>query len=242
MGFLDDLILNSSNRLEDNSSIDFFRNRHISIDACRKARVGYVDVTTDAGQDPFNDHSECDLNKCDYCRFNAWFYKDRECRFHNHVLFPLTDFKNRVVGLSLRGIDKKSFESFILRRDSNAVLFKTSEGTRKIYEANAVYITEGPMDLLSLIESGIDNSLAIMTNNMSQNQIKWINRVSDNYYLAMDQDEAGNMGANNAKRKLGENNCARIKWNEFPKCKDLNDLLLECGPVRLKKIVLGAEL
>lgn len=241
MGFLEDLVEYSSNRVEEESSLEFFRGRSISLQACFLSRVGFVDGETPFFEDPFRNHEDCDINRCDYCRFTSWFYKGKECRFNGHVLFPLTDFKNRVIGFSLRGIKKKSFESFLTRRDTSAVLFKSTRAISEIYEQNAVYITEGPVDLLSLLEAEIPNSVAIMTNNMSKNQVRWLNRISDHFYLAMDQDEAGNLGSQNAKYRLGDSNCTRIKWNEYSKCKDLNDLLSTVGKGRFRKIVLGAE-
>jgi len=244
MSFLDQVVSIAESSVDHPDCLSFFSSRGISPDSIKKARVGFIDKDFPLVEDHIESHEYChgDL-KCDYCRFKNWFYWERSgeqsCRFSKYVLFPLTDFKNRIVGFSLRGVEKKSFESFLSRRDFNAVLFKTTDATRESYEQGCIWIVEGPMDLLSMTEVGLINSVAIMTNNLSRNQTKWIKRVSDRFYLAMDADEAGNLGASNAKIRFGESNCKRIKWSQYSQCKDMNDLLKKLGPTKLRKLLDG---
>lgn len=239
MIFLNQFVQSSIHKLEDKENIGFFSERRISNHSLKKSRVGYVDAHTTVPEDIFNNHENCDVAKCDYCRFRGWFLKDDISRFEDHILFPLTDFKNRVVGFQIRSLKKKNFETFLLKNDLTPVLFKSETAIRSIYESSECWVVEGPMDLLSLIEVGVDNSVAIMTNNMSRNQIRWLRRLSDKFYLATDSDEAGILGANNARKRLGEDVCERIKWTQYPECKDMNDLLKVIGPKKLRKFVEG---
>ena len=230
--------------VDDPDCLSFFSSRGISPESIKKARVGFINRDFPIIDDHIESHISCNGDvKCDYCRFKNWFYWERSgevtCRFSKYVLFPLTDFKNRVTGFSLRGVEKKSFESFLSRRDFNAVIFKTTDAIRESYGQDSIWIVEGPLDLLSMAEVGVHNSVAIMTNNLSRNQTKWVKRISDRFYLAMDADEAGNLGASNARIRFGESNCKRIKWNQHSQCKDMNDLLRKLGPNKLRNLLDG---
>lgn len=239
MDFLERFISISSEQVGIEESLKYFNGRSISLPTLTGARVGYIDRSFPFLEDLFDEHEGCSVEKCDYCRFVLWFYKDGKSRFDGHVVFPLTDFKNRVVGFSLRGLKKKSFESFVVRKENVPVLFKSQIGVRSSYENDSCWIVEGPVDLLSLNEVGILNAIAIMTNNMSRNQIRWMKRLSSNFMLAMDSDEAGTLGANNARIRLGSELCTRIKWSQYSECKDMNDLLNHMGKSKFKQWVLG---
>jgi len=239
VSFLDDLVNDAAAAIESEDSITYFQNRGIGVSSLKKCRVGYIDSPYVRVNDSSHS-SDCDEAKCEFCKFRKWFYfkPDYEkCRFNNSIIFPLTDFKNRVTGITIRSIKEKKFESYVLDRDNNAILFKPDSAVRKTWDLKQIWITEGPVDGLSLVEASVDNVMSIMTNNMSRNQIRWLRRLSEDYILALDHDEAGRLGFDNAKERLGDLNVKKFSWNNHLDCKDLNDLLRKVGVSQLRYMV-----
>jgi twinkle protein len=84
-----------------------------------------------------------------------------------------------------------------------------------------VYICEGELDAISLIQQGIENAIGATTGSGSFDP-EWIDQLKDleKIYIIYDSDEAGQKGARTLAKRLGYNRCYNI---ELPPDQDLND-------------------
>ena len=57
-----------------------------------------------------------------------------------------------------------------------------------------MYIVEGQFDVIKSYEAGLNNVVALGNSNMSYNQFCLITRYTDNIFLLLDNDEAGEKG------------------------------------------------
>lgn len=102
------------------------------------------------------------------------------------------------------------------------LLFGLFENKQNIIKKDAVYIVEGQFDVIKARENGFDNVVALGNAHMSSYQFSVISRYTDNIFLLLDNDEAGNKG----RKKVMENfeTFANIR-NVYlpPEFKDIDD-------------------
>lgn len=73
-------------------------------------------------------------------------------------------------------------------------VFGLYENKKAILDLNCVYIVEGQFDVIKASEIGFRNIVALGNNNMTAYQLSVISRYSDNIFLLLDNDEAGQRG------------------------------------------------
>jgi len=73
-------------------------------------------------------------------------------------------------------------------------LFGLFENKKNIMEKNCVFVVEGQFDVIKAYEKGFNNVVALSNSNMTQYQISLITRYTDNIFLLLDNDEAGEKG------------------------------------------------
>ncbi len=90
-----------------------------------------------------------------------------------------------------------------------------------------IYITEGELDALTLIDQGIKNVVGVTTGAGSFDP-SWIDQLQavKKIYLCYDQDEPGQKGAREAARRLGYERCLNVA---LPDGQDVNDLFRAGG-------------
>lgn len=137
--------------------------------------------------------------------------------------------------------------------------FKQSKGGKKILfgldrvpeNEDTLIITEGEMDTLALVESGLDFVVSVPDGAPNPNAKNLDNKMSylknceerlkkfDNFILAVDNDPQGIKLRDELARRLGYEKCYKV---EYPKdCKDLNDVLVEYTKNIVCNIISNAE-
>src|SRR5271163_4920042 len=119
---------------------DYLQGRGISEAQMEAHNLGYVagDYDVDSSRDL--GHGEQCLDKerkhlwCDSCHFRSWSStwegeegapKER-CpgrRIHDSVVFPLTSYSGTHVGFQIRHLDRKEYDTFVLRRRPEGFFF-----------------------------------------------------------------------------------------------------------------------
>jgi DNA primase catalytic core len=101
-------------------------------------------------------------------------------------------------------------------------LFGLYENKKDILEQDSVYVVEGQFDVIKAVESGLKNIVALGNSNMTSNQFSLINRYTNNIFLLLDNDEAGELGR--AKIIKNFSQYANIKNLYLPKAyKDIDE-------------------
>ena len=108
------------------------------------------------------------------------------------------------------------------------LLFGLYENKQSILDKNCVYVVEGQFDVIKASERGFTNIIALGSNNMSSYQFSVISRYTDNIFLLLDNDEAGNKGRKLAVGKFGK--LANIQNFYLPESyKDIDEYLTKCN-------------
>jgi DNA primase len=129
------------------------------------------------------------------------FYEDYQFfdRFCNCVIFPVHNLKGKVIGFCGRILTKNTKGVFIKYIDSpHSEIFDKHHNLYGIYQAKAsiasndkCFIVEGPTDVLTMHQSGIENVVAIFGLTLTVEQIRLISKITKNITLLLDGDTGG---------------------------------------------------
>jgi|SRR5271166_2455912 len=132
--------------------------------------------------------------------------------FEDHPLvMPFRDAYGKVVALVGRTLlDEPTRQTKKIVKYKNTVfkkgnyLFGLYENKRAILDQGCVYIVEGQFDVIKAVEKGFKNIVALSNNNMTAYQFSVISRYSNNLFLLLDNDEAGQKGRKRIISKFGQ--------------------------------------
>lgn len=138
--------------------------------------------------------------------------KVQSCYFEDYPLvMPFRDPYGRVAGLVGRTIlsDKDQKEKGISKYkntkfEKGSLLFGLYENKRHILDRGFVYIVEGQIDVIKASEIGLRNIVALGNSSMTAYQFSVISRYSNNLFLLLDNDEAGQKGRKQIISKYGQ--------------------------------------
>ena len=123
----------------------------------------------------------------------------------------------------------------------------------KLVNAKEIYICEGEIDSLTLVECGYDNGVTSVpdgapnpTANSIEKKFSYLNEESqkifeecEKVYLFTDNDENGRFLENELARRIGKEKCYKIEYSEG--CKDINEVLVKHGKEAVISIVNNAK-
>ncbi len=121
-------------------------------------------------------------------------------RFSGRLVFPLFDFRGRILGFSGRILPSSKTENqakyinspeTILYHKSNNV-YGLNLAKEAIRKKNCVLVVEGEFDMITPYQAGIENVVAIKGTAFTQEQLQLLLRYSNNLILGLDSDFAGN--------------------------------------------------
>lgn len=102
---------------------------------------------------------------------------------------------------------------------------------------DVVYIVEGEMDVLAIMEAGIKNIISVPNGaNLNKNNLQYVDNCIDYFdnvkeiYLATDSDIAGRNLQEELSLRFGKDKCYKV---DFKDCKDANEYLLKYGATEL---------
>lgn len=118
-------------------------------------------------------------------------------RFRGRVMFPLYNLSGRVLAFSGRVLKKEqspakymnSPESEIYTKGRN--LYGLYQARSAIVKTDKCYLVEGNIDVVSMHQSGIENTVASWGTSLTEDQIRQIKRFTQNVTVIYDGDAAG---------------------------------------------------
>ena len=118
-------------------------------------------------------------------------------RFRGRVMFPIYSISGRVLGFSGRILtsDKKAAK-YVNSPDSDIynksrILYGLFQARAAIAKANKCYLVEGNVDVVSMHQSGVENTVASCGTSLTTEQIRLIKRYTPNVTVLYDGDSAG---------------------------------------------------
>lgn len=118
-------------------------------------------------------------------------------RFRGRVMFPFLSVSGKVVGFSGRLMVKNDKVGKYVNSPTSLIyekhneLFGLYQAKQAISKNNSCYLVEGQMDVIQLVQSGIENVVASGGTALTTNQIRLLHRFTENITLLYDGDKAG---------------------------------------------------
>jgi DNA primase len=116
-------------------------------------------------------------------------------RFRDRIIFPIHDESGRVVGFGGRVMDHStpkylnSPETLVYSK--RRVLYGLDYAKSSCRTAGSVFIVEGYLDLISLHQHGVTNSVATLGTSLTPEHLQLLKRHAGQMVLVYDSDEAG---------------------------------------------------
>ena len=186
-------------------AMSYLRQRGLREDTIRKFQIGYSpekanlwDFAKKKGfQDKYllNDSQNAPYVGTGVCgkSENGKLYD----RFRGRVMFPFLSVSGKVVGFSGRLMVKNDKVGKYVNSPTSLIyekhneLFGLYQAKQSISKSNSCYLVEGQMDVIQLVQSGIENVVASGGTALTINQIRLIHRFTENITLLYDGDKAG---------------------------------------------------
>ena len=181
-----------------NIALPYFRERGFTLETIKKWNLGYSPESWDA----FYKAAKKAGYKDDLL-LSAGLIKSRDSDgshydlFRHRVMFPLIAVSGKVVGFAGRIMGKvenapkyvNSPETELYKKSD--FLFALFQAKNAIKKQDKVYLTEGYTDVITLHQSGIENTVASSGTALTPGQIKLIKRFTHNATVIYDGDAAG---------------------------------------------------
>jgi DNA primase len=121
-------------------------------------------------------------------------------RYRHRIMFPILDRRGRVVGFGGRVIDNEDSPKYL--NSPETAIFHKSRELYGLYQILAtrrspddLLVVEGYMDVIGLVQHGIDNAVAALGTAISATHIQLLTRHTRRIIFCMDGDTAGRQAA-----------------------------------------------
>lgn len=231
------------------SARDYLRSRGLNGEICARFRIGYAPDTNSAlighltaHNIPLSDMVEAGLARpAD---------GDRPARdfFFNRVMFPIADFRGRIVAFGGRALSPDAKPKYINTGEttlfSKGRLLYNYKNAREATAGDApLILAEGYMDVIALSEAGFKGATAPLGTALTEDQLQLMWRLNPEPVLCLDGDEAGLRAARRAARlalphlKPGHS----LRFAFLPEGEDPDSFLRVQGPQPMRELIERAQ-
>ncbi|MCQ2282545.1 MAG: DNA primase [Bacteroidales bacterium] len=176
------------------------------------------------------------------------FKEDGKCydRFRGRVMFPIFSISGRVLGFSGRILSKeKQAAKYVNSPDSDIynkshILYGLFQAKNAISKADKCYLVEGNVDVVSMHQSGVCNTVASCGTSLTIEQIRLIKRYTPNVTVLYDGDSAGIKAALRAVNLLFEEGL-HVRVVLFPDGEDPDSYAQKYGSTQLQEYLRTQE-
>lgn len=155
------------------------------------------------------------------------------------LIFPLTDFRGRVLGLAGRILGQgepkylNTPETILFKKGN--LLYALSLARTALGKQDWALVVEGYMDAIALFQAGFINVVAAMGTSLTSAQARLLRRFCSKALLAFDADKAGQAAALRG-IEIFDNVDLVVKILPLPLGEDPDSLLKKGGPEGFKKL------
>lgn len=178
--------------------LSYFHSRGLSDEVIKNFGLGYCldewsNFTDHARK---NGYSDAVLEKTGLTIFKEESKKAYD-RFRGRVMFPIYSISGRVLGFSGRVLSsEKQAAKYVNSPDSDIynksrILYGLYQARSAISKTNKCYLVEGNIDVISMHQSGVENTVASCGTSLTTEQIRLIKRYTPNVTVLYDGDSAG---------------------------------------------------
>lgn len=227
--------------------LSYFRGRGMSDKIIRRFGLGYCldewdNFTTHAM------HSGYSLEVLEKTGLTIVHENDgkRYDRFRGRVMFPIYNISGRVLGFSGRILSgEKKAAKYVNSPDSeiynkSRILYGLYQARSAIAKADKCYLVEGNVDVVSMHQSGVENTVASCGTSLTTEQIRLIKRYTPNVTVLYDGDKAGIKAALRAVDLLFAEGM-RVRLVLFPDGEDPDSYAQKYGSTALQEYLAKHE-
>lgn len=212
---------------------NYLQNRGISVDMLEEFQIGYAPANWDQLAKVFTAKG-CKMNELYQLGLivknqHGTSYYDR---FRNRIILPIHDAAGRIVGFGGRAIDdgmpkylNTPETTFFNKRH---LLYGLHLARAAIRDSGYVVIMEGYMDVVAAHQYGIKNVVATLGTALTREQIKLLQRYTDEIVIAYDADVAGMQATIRGLDLVQQLGC-RVKVLHIPQGKDPDEYIRAHG-------------
>lgn len=185
------------------NALDYLINRHITLATIKEFHLGFSPpnpalATNYLHKKGYTKKEMLSSGTFGTSRYGNSLYD----RFNSRVVFPLTDFRDRILGFSGRvmpgaGDNQAKYlnspETDIYHKSQ--MLFGLNLAKEHIKKTKSVIIVEGEFDMISPYQQGVGNIVAIKGTAFTLEQLQLLHRYTDTLILGLDSDFAGTNAA-----------------------------------------------
>jgi len=175
---------------------------------------------------------------------------DREARdfFYNRVMFPIADFRGRIIAFGARALEAEAKPKYINTGETSLfskgeLLYNFATARTAALKGGSIVVAEGYMDVIALVRAGFDAAVAPLGTALTEDQLTLLWRTAPEPVLAFDGDEAGFRAAQRAARlalpHLAPGHSLRFAF--LPAGEDPDSFVRSQGAAGMKRVLDAAE-
>ena len=117
-------------------------------------------------------------------------------RFRNRVIFPIANLSDRTIAFGARALDPDDEPKYLNSPETpiyhkSSILYGLSAARDAIRKRDRAIVVEGYMDVLSLVQRGIENVIASSGTALTDEHCRALTRYTRSVVLLFDGDDAG---------------------------------------------------
>ena len=169
-------------------------------------------------------------------------------RFRDRVMFPITDFRGRIIAFGGRALDPQapakylnSPETTLFHKGNN--LYNGAAARQATHDGAPLIVVEGYVDVIAMVTAGYPATVAPLGTALTEEQLGLIWKMADEPILCFDGDKAGQRAAFRAldmalpRLKPGKS----VQFALLPEGQDPDDLFRSGGRQAIAEVLAGAR-
>lgn len=121
-------------------------------------------------------------------------------RFRDRIMFPIADTRGRIVAFGGRALDANQPAKYLNSPETPVfhkghLLYNAHKARAAAYDAGALIVVEGYMDVIALAQAGFSHAVAPLGTALTSDQIHLLWRMTPEPTLCFDGDSAGKRAA-----------------------------------------------
>jgi DNA primase len=169
-------------------------------------------------------------------------------RFRDRVMFPISDWRGRVIAFGGRALDKEVSAKYLNSPETplfhkGATLYNIAGARKAAHDGAPIVAVEGYTDVIAMVTAGFEATVAPLGTALTAEQLALMWRMADEPILCFDGDDAGRRAAYRAVDlalpllKPGKS----LKFASLPDGQDPDDLARSGGRDAIEDVLGGAR-
>jgi DNA primase len=168
-------------------------------------------------------------------------------RFRNRVMFPIADFRGRVIAFGGRALTADVPAKYLNSPETElfhkrSVLYNGQGARRAAHDGAQVIVVEGYLDVVAAVSAGFEGTVAPLGTALTEDHVQLLWRMADIPVLCFDGDSAGQRAAERAvglilpELQPGKS----VLIAHLPEGQDPDDLIRAEGRTAFERVLAGA--